>query len=63
MENGKIMKVTIKYENVIYSVEGKEAEKWKQIVHSQAVLDFAHGGFSGASELKWKITRKRKEGK
>jgi len=40
---GKILKVTIKYEDKIYIAEGKDAESWSEYVGKLSGLAMVHG--------------------
>ena len=44
MEQGKILKVTLEFENVKYVAEGKDAESWESRVDSAETLLHTHGG-------------------
>lgn len=52
-QRGKILKVTIEYENVTYISEGEDAEQWLQWIDNIEFLAAALGRFSN---IKWTKT-------
>lgn len=51
-EYGKLQKVTLQFENITISLEGKDALAWKSMADSQAVLAHVHG--YKYDKLNWK---------
>lgn len=38
MSKGKLLKVTLEYENEIYSLEGKEAIEWIEDINNMSIM-------------------------
>jgi hypothetical protein len=53
MEPGKILKVTIEFENEILSVEGSEAEKWNERISVAESLLHTRS-YITAPQINWK---------
>ena len=56
---GKLIKVTMEYENGSYYIKGKEVcEKWISAANSTAVLSHVHGFKTGFEGIEWKKVRR-----
>lgn len=55
MEQGKIVKVTFKYENTTESLSGEQAKKWLDMVNGMCVfLDNRGANPFANADFKWK---------
>jgi hypothetical protein len=56
VEQGKILKVTLEFENITYIAEGKDAQSWSHRINTLETLGFTRG-LKGWDQWTKKITR------
>ena len=54
----KLIKVTLEFEDEIKTLEGKEAQEWRDEINSYIVTQSLRTGISGLRKRNWKVKEK-----